>query len=286
MADTDQHSISRRRLLGWGGSLPLSMLSVSVLPAAILSGCGADGGLPELDPPEIGPPEQARCVRRAELTRFARLDGLPLVYEVSQRRASFWMEPGFAGQLATWFAELSDRLPARPDQVWSYGTWTDGGGSCSSWHNAGRAFDLSRIRLARGGFVSCRYDQWRTAGAAVRERALRQYWAVAASLHLHFAHVLTYLYDRQHHNHIHVDNGRSGSGRSSFRTRSGVQVQAVQAMCTHLWGRPLEVTGRWDPATRQATRSVLDGLGVAGDLDSAAGWSSFLAASSAMVTED
>ena len=80
------------------------------------------------------------------------------------------------------------------------------------------------------GVVSCRYDRWRTAPPAELEAARRAYWAVAAGLHLRFAYVLTYLYDAQHDNHIHIDNGRSGPDLSTFRPRSRVQVQAVQAI--------------------------------------------------------
>ena len=87
--------------------------------------------------------------------------------------------------------------------------------SCSSWHDAGRAFDLARLRLAGGTEVSCRYDLWRDTSGRELTRARRAYWAVAASAHRHFAYVLTYLYNAKHHNHIHVDNGRSGAGPSS-----------------------------------------------------------------------
>ena len=136
----------------------------------------------------------------------------------------------------------------------TYGTWTDGRDSCSSWHNAGRAFDLARLRLADGTDVSCRYDLW-------RERP-GQSWRPPAGLlgrggsaHQHFAYVLTYLYNAQHHNHIHLDNGRSGPELSTFSSRSPGQVQAVQGILTHLWDRPVEVTGRWDGATRDAAQA-------------------------------
>ena len=130
------------------------------------------------------------------------------------------------------------------------------------------------------GVVSCRYDQWRTAPAAELEATRRAYWAVAAGLHLRFAYVLTYLYDAQHANHIHLDNGRSGPDLSTFRTRSRVQVQAVQAMLTYLWAEPVELTGRWDGPTRDAARRVGDQLELAADLDDATeSWHGFLRAS-------
>ncbi len=145
----------------------------------------------------------------------------------------------------------------------TYGSWIDGRGQCDSWHHSGRAFDLAGIRLADGGVVSCRYDQWRDAPAAEVEATRRAYWAVAAGLHLRFAYVLTYLYNARHANHIHLDNGRSGPDLSTFRTRSRVQVQAVQAMLTYLWAEPVELTGRWDGPTQDAARRVGDQLELA-----------------------
>jgi hypothetical protein len=266
----DPRRLGRRELLGLVGA---------GATGALLAGCstGGVGGSRGADQPR----QRAYCVARSTLERTDRLAGLPLVYEVSQRRSSFSFEPGFLGQLEGWLDSYSEASGlARPDQVWSYGGWTDGGTSCDSWHNAGRAFDLARLRLAGGDFVSCRYDRWGSETGATLEQARRQYWALAASLHLHFAYVLTYLYNAQHHNHIHLDNGRSGDQLSSFSTRSRVQVQAVQAICTYLWDEPVELTGRWDTATRRASRRVLEQTGVDDDLDSSRdAWSAFLTSS-------
>jgi hypothetical protein len=118
--------------------------------------------------------------------------------------------------------------------------------------------------------------------AAEVEAGLRSYWAVAAGLHLRFAYVLTYLYNARHANHIHLDNGRSGPDLSTFRPRSRVQVQAVQAMLTYLWAEPVELTGRWDGPTRDAARRVGDQLGLAAELEDATeSWHGFLRASAA-----
>lgn len=168
---------------------------------------------------------------------------------------------------------------ARPEEVWTYGSWTDGGSACDSWHHSGRAFDVARVVLVDGSVVSCRYDQWRTRSGARLEDARRRYWALAASLHLRFAYVLTYLYDDQHANHIHVDNSRSGNGDSTFSPRSTVQVQAVQALCTYLWGTPVDLSGRWDAATRTAAGGVLTGLGLEDEMDASGSWGGFLRAS-------
>ncbi len=56
----------------------------------------------------------------------------------------------------------------------------------------------------------------------------RRYWAAAASLHYYFRDTLTYRFNAEHHSHIHVDNGQSGTDKllTTFSTGSGTQVQA------------------------------------------------------------
>ncbi|HYI53047.1 MAG TPA: extensin family protein [Microlunatus sp.] len=263
------HTLTRRRLLGLGAGL-------TGLTAVGLAGCS--GLLPSPQEP-MANREQPRCVARSSLTSYRQVADLPLVYEVTQRRTAFAAEPGFADQLAAWLTDLRERTAWPLDQLWTYGTWTDGGTTCSSWHDAGRAFDLSRLRLDRRTFVSARYDQWRERSGAQLRTARRSYWAVAASAHKHFAYVLTYLYNAQHHNHIHVDNGRSGPALSTFSSRSAAQVQAVQGICSHLWDSPVEITGSWNGPTRDAVRQVLDGLDVGDDLTDRPTWTAFLDAS-------
>ncbi|WP_375423015.1 extensin family protein [uncultured Friedmanniella sp.] len=260
--------MKRRQLLRWAGASSAALL---------VGGCSRspDGsGSSGADAPD-------HCVARSTLAEHKTLEKLPLVYEISQRRESFAFEPGFFGQLGRWLrAYRKESGLAAPDQVWTYGAYVDGGSDCSSWHAAGRAFDLSRLRLPGVDFVSCRHDRWRSSSGEELRRALRRYWALAASLHHDFAYVLTYEYNATHANHIHVDNGRSGSGLSKLSTSSTSQLQAVQAICTHLWDEPVEVTGAWDAGTRAASRRVLDRIGHGGDLnDSAGAWRAFLKAS-------
>lgn len=259
-ASPDPVQLTRRRLLG---------LALSGASSALLTACS--GGIP------IPGREQAVCVPRDRLERHTALAGLPLVYEVSRRRNAFWFDPGFAAQLGTWLTDVRE-AGLEADELWTYGAWTDGSDQCRSWHNSGRAFDVARVRVP-DGFVSCRYDQWRTTTGAELRRALRDYWALAASLHGHFAYVVTYLYDTEHHNHIHVDNGRSGTGRSEFDPGSITQVQAIQAIASYVWGRPTDITGRWDGPTRDATRAILAEIGPDADLTDEGAWSRFCSAS-------
>jgi hypothetical protein len=259
--------ISRRALLG-------GTLAVGLTGLAGLAACSQ--GESPLVPPD------AYCVTRDTLVRRQRLGDVPMVYEPAGRRQAFWFDAGFVGQLDTWVGELAGDLGRPATRLDTYGSWIDGRGQCDSWHHSGRAFDLAAIRLADGGVVSCRYDLLRDRPAAEVEAGLRSYWALAAGLHLRFAYVLTYLYNARHANHIHLDNGRSGPDLSTFRPRSRVQVQAVQAMLTYLWAEPVELTGRWDGATRDAARRVGDQLGLAAQLEDATeSWHGFLRASAA-----
>ena len=258
-------TLSRRQLLALAGGAGV----------AFLTACTP--GAPDLRRPD------APCVPRAELVRRQDLGELPLVYEPNAQRQGFWFDSGFATQLDAWVAELEPVVGSAPTSLRTYGAWVDGRQTCDSWHNAGRAFDLAQVPIEGGPAVSCRYDQWRNETGTALEESRRGYWRVAASLHRRFAYVLTYLYNDQHANHIHVDNGRSESELSTFAARSRVQVQAVQAICTYLWDEAVEVSGRWDLATRAATRRVLDRIGVEDDLDaSSESWHGFLGASASL----
>lgn len=240
--------------------------------AALTAGCsGVDIPIPEQD---------RTCVPRTAMTSVSALGGTPLVYEVSERGSSFPIDPGFLSQLETWqqYWLQHSGLPAH-DQLWTYGAWVDGGADCGSWHGAGRAFDISRLRAGSTPIVSCREDLWSALPTDQLIQHRRRYWALAASLHLHFAYVLTHLFDPLHRNHIHVDNGVSGSATSRFDPNSRVQNQALQAICTHLWDLPVKVSGQWDRATRTATSRVLEQLGRTGDAARDDNWATLLSSS-------
>jgi hypothetical protein len=224
------------------------------------------------------PGPQPYCTSRSSLVQHGSLLDARLVYDIDQPPTNFWFDEGFYTQLGRWYDDyLNLSGISRPDQVWTYGSWLDGQPACNSWHDAGRAFDLSRLVAGAAVQASCRYDIWSTYTGSRLQYFLRHYWTLAASLHLHFEYVLTYLYNADHHNHIHVDNGRSGDQLSSFDKDSTSQVQAVQAMLTHLWGKPVKITGEWDGQTRDATGEVLAGTGVGGTIDAGDDhWRSFL----------
>lgn len=243
------------------------------------------------------PGGEPSCVAATALTTQRTLGGLPLVYDENGEPTSFRLEPRFHGRLEAWFARhrSTSGLPAVA-QVWSLGTWIEGdpqgsgvgadgnvdsAGGCASWHNAGRAFDLTRLVDASGQVVvSCRYDLWSRFTGADLVTARTRYWRTVAGLHRDFDSVLTHLWNDLHHSHVHVDDGRvasSGNGGSQLRTRSRAQVQAVQGMLTWVWDEPVGTSGEWDDATRAATGRVLTRIGHGGALtDGQPAWRAFL----------
>jgi len=259
----------RRRLLalGVGGA--------AVVGGAVAYGLSRGDGLWPGGPG--GEAGQPRCVDASSLQRSTSIGGSRLVYEVTQRATGFGFDAGFHTQLARWLADWNSTSRYRGvGEIWSYGAHVNKDG-CASWHAAGRAFDISRLRAGRTLLVSCRTDLWPEVSPDQRAVLTRRYWTLAASLHLHFAYVLTHHFDDLHRNHIHVDNGVSGSDMSRFSTSSRVQTQAVQAICAAIWDRPGEVSGEWSDAKRQVA-PVLDDLGV-GRLTTQRHWQAFLRAS-------
>ncbi|EWT00536.1 hypothetical protein N865_14785 [Intrasporangium oryzae NRRL B-24470] len=273
----ERGQVSRRRLLTLG--------ALGVVAAtgtyAVSRGVGLPG-LPEV-PGLSGPlPREVwmrpRPVDSTALQARRSVGSAAYVYEVSGRRATYYVDEAFGRRLDAWLALHRTHLGQDPDEVRSYGAWAPK--SATSWHSSGQAFDLARLRGGGKDLVSLRYDLWRDAPASERRRRLAAYWRTAAGLHHEFADVLTYLFDGAHTNHVHVDIGRFGDERPRLIRRSGAQVQAVQAMCRHVWGRTdVEVTGEWDDTTRDVTTKILEEAGGPGELaGSREAWQAFMVA--------
>lgn len=242
-------------------------------------------GLPDLpEIPGVSGPSPREVFQRpvpvdhTALEARTRLGPAAYAYEISGKPATYYVDPAFGKRLEQWLAFHTQQTGQAPDTIRSYGAWAPA--SDTSWHSSGQAFDLARLRAGGKDLVSLRYDQWRDAPAAELRRRLAAYWKVAAGLHHEFADVLTYLYDSEHANHIHVDTGRFGAERPRLIRRSRVQVQAVQAMCRHVWGRTdVEITGEWDDRTRDVTTQILEGVGADAELsESQQAWQAFMVA--------
>ena len=233
-------------------------------------------GLGQPTPPELR--IDPRPVDRGQLQARRRIGSAAYAYEVNGRAATYYVTEPFGARLDRWLALHRRHVGQVPDEIRSYGAWVRG--SSTSWHSSGEAIDIARLRAAGRDLTSLRYDRWRDAPASELRRRLALYWRTAAGLHHEFADVLTYLFDSAHANHIHVDLGRFGPERPRLIRRSNAQVQAVQAMCRHVWGRTdVEITGDFDDVTRDATTRILEQAGGPGELaDSREAWQAFLVA--------
>jgi hypothetical protein len=212
------------------------------------------------------------AMAHGEIESFPGVGGEPTVYEVSGNLSSFGYRPSFHQRMGDWLQFWFDNTPAffrRPARIWTFGVHTDS--RPSEAHNAGRGFDLTRIYATgndgdRHRRFFGRFDLWRDNPPAELADIRRHYWATAASLHHHFRNVLTYAYDADHHNHIHIDNLVSEMGPSHFDTGSRAQVVNVQACCRFIWGKNTDVDGVWGPQTNQHSHEVLVRIGEGGFL--------------------
>lgn len=241
-------TLSRRALMAGAGALALS-------------GCSRGD-----QPPGSNPGSECRTAE--SLVSFSKVGGARLGYEIGRKPTTMQADPRFVELLDAWAADWTTMSGLGPiTTVWSYGAYVD---KCHSLHAAGRAFDFAEVQHARGS-VSCRFDTWQPGSA----KQLRNYWRLAASLHLHFAYTLSYLYDEAHHNHIHVDNLVSQWGRSTFDPGSKVQVELVQAAARHVFGHDVAANGQWDDATRSTLRTIQRSLGITRPLSDPDGWQAF-----------
>lgn len=233
------------------------------------------GTEPGLRPvPESADAEEALRGRRS-------VGGSTLYYEVTGERSRFTFDDGFYRELVVWRDRLGGYVPrvwgGAPSRISSYGAYVNKPG----YHGRGRAFDIASVWFTtrRGTLVKrfdCRYDQWRSSADRAEIRVL--YWALAASLHHRFRHVLTYLYDGNHHTHIHVDNAvYGGYQEAEFHRGSSSQVQHVQACCRYVWGYRTRITDTWNRQTRRHSTLVLRRFGVDNGtiLDSNYNWRMF-----------
>ncbi|MFD0865676.1 extensin family protein [Tessaracoccus lubricantis] len=240
------------------------LLGAAALPLAACGRFGSQSG--DFDAPRE---ERVACRTPEALTSFATLGGAPLRYEITGTEQSFNADPRFVDQLEAWAADWVAVSGLGPlTAVSTYGAHVD---KCGSWHAAGRAFDFGVLTHADGTQVSCRYDTW---GEDAPRLAL--YWRLAASLAKHFNYTLTYRYNEQHHNHIHIDNGVSGYDTFGFNEGSRTHVLLVQGVLRWVFGRDVPADGGFGQSTRDAARAVQQEYGITQRLASTEGWGAFL----------
>ena len=247
--------IPRRAALGLGA-------------ATLVAGCGLGSGAPN---PEFVPDEGDGCRTPGELVSFDNVAGAQLLYADGDTATSMRAEPGFLTQLEAWAADWTELSGlGAMHSITSFGAYVD---KCHSYHQIGQAFDITHVAHERGE-VSLRFDHWSPGSP----EQLRNYWRLAASIHLHFAYTLAYPHNVAHHNHIHFDNMVSGSEASEFLATSKAQVHLVQHAAKHVFGHGVEATGEYDQQTRNAVRAIQRAQGLTQPLREQAGWQGFLRA--------
>ncbi|GIH01981.1 hypothetical protein Rhe02_00480 [Rhizocola hellebori] len=154
----------------------------------------------------------------------------------------------------------------------------------TSMHYYGRAVDISRFLFTDANTGSTfagfdtRYNIWRSWTGSSLTTVRQRYWAGVAGLQYHLQHVLHYLFNAEHWNHVHADNQISGSGNSTFNQASA-QVHGVQACLVYIWGfttTECPIDGLWGTKTDTCSRKVLTRIGRTGGLTSSqANWLEF-----------
>lgn len=253
-ASTLEAMSSRRGFLLGAAALPLAACG-RILPDVDAGGFDAPGPAPECRTPEA-------------LTSFDALGGAPLRYEITGTQQSFDADPRFVEQLQAWADDwvAVSGLGALA-AVSTYGAHVD---KCGSWHAAGRAFDFGVLTHADGTEVSCRYDLYGDDPAR-----LRLYWRLAASVAKHFNYTLTYRYNEQHHNHIHIDNGVSGYEPFGFNEGSRTHVSLLGNVLTWVFGMEVPGDGGFR-SLADAVRQVQRANGITRPLATVDGWAAFL----------
>jgi hypothetical protein len=210
--------------------------------------------------------------------------GFPTPYEGDGRLRSFSYDDTFYSRVETWFQFFRVNTPIAwgpPFEIWCWGVFVDKGSCGTSFHKVGRAFDISRIYATdpatgtRSQVFNSRHDIWGDWTGSDLTTTRKRYWGTAASLHYHFRSTLTYFYDSDHDNHIHFDNGISGSSNTSFSSGSDSQVQHLQAALTYVWGETVGIDGIYGPQSTAAANRVITRIGRSGTLSTQANWLEF-----------
>ena len=133
----------------------------------------------------------------------------------------------------------------------------------------GRAFDHDAWTFGEVDISPIRHDH----SAPSLNRRMR-YWALAALMRSHSAHLLHGAYDAAHRDHLHFDNG----GSLPFGTSSAATVKLVQAVSNEIFGESsrLTVDGEFGPKTSDAVRDAMRQLRLDGDLSNLLTWKRFL----------
>jgi peptidoglycan hydrolase-like protein with peptidoglycan-binding domain len=204
---------------------------------------------------------------------FTTLSGIPVHYDrfsppdnygTRGKPYRFYATSSFEDKLDKCFEELWGLCPnGRAELITSGGTYVDK----PSFHGQGRAFDLDGIFWSNRTFVTFKDGYQRS------DRKF--YFGVEAVLRKHFGTVLDYLYNADHRDHFHVDDG-TGVG---FRASAKSVVYFLQAALVYVFNLSVGasgIDGVYGSDTKAAVRQALSRLGITGDISNVNTWRQFL----------
>lgn len=180
---------------------------------------------------------------------FEELAGVPVHYD---RFPNPQFGYGTRGKPLTWhcteafekklnaaFEELWDVCPlGRAEVITTAGAYVNKPGM----HGKGRGFDVDGIFWSNRTFITKKYPEDRPF-----------YLAVEAILRKHFGTVLNYEYNRDHEDHLHVDDGTE----PGFVARHKSRVLFLQMALAHVFNRSVTIDGFAGPETNTAATEVL-----------------------------
>lgn len=171
---------------------------------------------------------------------------------------TFFTTSGFQQRLEAAFNELWNTCPnGRAEVITSAGTYVEKPG----FHGLGRAFDLDAIFWRDKDFITLNYQSDK-----------KFYLGVEAVMRKHFGTVLNHLYNADHRDHLHLDDGTEVGFSASSRSR----VLFVQAAIVHVFDVAIDIDGVFGDQTEGAIRTVFQRLGISQSLNSSQGWLAFL----------
>lgn len=151
----------------------------------------------------------------------------------------------FEQKLDDAFAELWEVCPlGQAEVITTAGAYVNKPGM----HGQGRGFDVDGIFWDTRTFVTKNYPEDRPF-----------YLAVEAILRKHFGTVLNYEYNKDHEDHLHIDDGTE----PGFVARHRSRVLFLQMALAHVFRHPVTIDGVFGPETSDAAADLLVELDLA-----------------------
>lgn len=145
--------------------------------------------------------------------------------------------------------------------VWFFGCIGVTGGSGSSNHVQGNAFDMTAVYHLDGNFVDCNYSHYSYAGVTHNRRYAGLAWATRK----HLPEVGIVGTHPTHGNHFHAGRYKNGSS-SLLLSHFGRSWDAwlVQYSCKAFMGVPIALDGNWGNQTETYYQQLMGRLGMSG----------------------